>query len=49
VSHEEVLSWMARLIRVATILADDTKEPASRVRAQEVLALANIIKRELEK
>jgi hypothetical protein len=37
---------LVRLIRVATIIAADAKNPDNRARAQEILALADILTRD---
>jgi hypothetical protein len=42
-SHEA----LTRLIRVATIIAKDAKNPDNQARAKEILALAAIIKKEI--
>jgi hypothetical protein len=42
-SHEA----LTRLIRVATIIAKDAKNPDNQERAKEILALAAIIKKEI--
>ena len=43
-SHEA----LTRLIRVATIIAKDAKNPDNQARAREILALADIIKKEMK-
>lgn len=40
---------LRRLIRVAEILAADTREPATQQRAQEILSLVRILEKENKK
>jgi malonyl CoA-acyl carrier protein transacylase len=42
------LEALARLIRVATIIAQDARNRDNQARAKEILALAEIIKKELK-
>ena len=39
---------LTRLIRVATIIAKDAKNPDNQERAKEILALADIVKKGLK-
>ena len=41
------LEALARLIRVATIISQDAKNRDNQARAKEILALAEIIKKDL--